>query len=91
MDGLEHSPSSALRLALQPPPGAVIYMDFLGPLISSFPHKYTVYCGACDAGSGWGQSWPAHGMTAEIAKSACANFIAILGAKLGFNQGFSHA
>ena len=75
-------------LALQPPPGAVIYMDFLGPLIPSFPHKYTAYCGACDAGSGFGQSWPTHGMTADVASSACAKFISILGAKLGFNHGF---
>jgi hypothetical protein len=69
-------------LALQPPPGAVLYLDFLGPLIPSFPHDFTTYCGVCDAGSGWGQSWLAHRMAAEIATSSYAKFIAILGAKL---------
>ena len=29
-----------------PPPGAVVYMDFAGPLMPSFPNGFTTYCGA---------------------------------------------
>ena len=66
----------------------MLYLDFLGPLIPSFPHGFTTYCGVCDAGSGWGKSWHAHRMTTEIATSARAQFIAIMGAKLGFDHGY---
>ena len=38
-----------------PPPGAVIYMDFAGPVSPSFPHGLTTYCGAIDAGSLYAQ------------------------------------
>ena len=53
--------------APQPPPGAIFYMDFAGPLLPSIYNKFTVYCGTVDAGSGYGRLWPAHSMTADVA------------------------
>src|SRR6056297_1279971 len=54
----------------QPPPGALIYMDFAGPLIQSVLYKYSCYCGTVDAGSGYGRVWPDRLMTAPVASSA---------------------
>ena len=77
--------------APQPPPGAVVYMDFAGPLTASTPHRFTVYCGAVDAGSGYGRVFPAHGMTAAVAEASASSFIADLGAKMNFNTLFKPA
>lgn len=51
-----------------PAPGATIYMDFAGPMTPSYPHKYTHYCGAVDAGSGYGRVIPCHHPTKEVAR-----------------------
>ena len=36
-----------------PAPGAVLYLDFAGPMLNSYPHKFAYYCGVVDAGSGF--------------------------------------
>ena len=59
-------------------------MDFAGPLLPSHPHKFTVYCGVVDAGSGYSRTFPGHGPTSALATSSLAEFIADVGAKLGF-------
>ena len=65
-----------------PPPGAVIYMDFAGPLMPSFPHGFTMYCGAVCAGSIYGRVVAAHTMTQEVASTTLALFIADISAKM---------
>ena len=72
------SPASA-----QPPPGAVIYMDFAGPLLESYPNRFVVYCGCSCAGSGYFRLFPGHGMTGALATAALEATIADIGAKLG--------
>ena len=72
----------------QPPPGAVFYMDFAGPLLSSHPHKFIVYCGVVDAGSAYSGMFPGHGMTAALATSSLSEFIADVAAKMGFDTGY---
>ena len=67
----------------QPAPGAKIYMDFAGMLLKSFPHGFVCYCGAVDAGSGYGRLFPAFGMTAQVAAASLGIFIADIGGKLG--------
>jgi transposase InsO family protein len=74
--------------APQPPPGAVFYMDFAGPLLPSHPHRFTVYCGVVDAGSGYSRVFPGHGPTTELATSSLSEFIADVGAKLGFQTAY---
>jgi hypothetical protein len=70
----------------QPPPGALVYMDFAGPLIESVLHRFTCYCGTVDAGSGYGRVWPDRNMTAPVASSAIAKFVADVASKMGFNE-----
>ena len=65
-----------------PPPGAVIYMDFAGPLMPSFPNGFTTYCGAVCAGSIYGRVVAAHTMTKEVASATLALFIADISAKM---------
>ena len=65
-----------------PPPGAVIYMDFAGPLLPSFPNGFTTYCGAVCAGSIYGRVVAAHTMTKEIASSTLQLFMADITAKM---------
>ena len=65
-----------------PPPGAVIYMDFAGPLMPSFPNGFTTYCGAVCAGSIYGRVVAAHTMTKEVASTTLALFIADISAKM---------
>jgi hypothetical protein len=65
-----------------PPPGAVIYMDFAGPLMPSFPHGFTTYCGAVCAGSIYGRVVAAHTMTREVASTTLALFVADISAKM---------
>ena len=72
----------------QPPPGAVLYADFCGPMVASHPHRFTCYCGYVDAGSGYGRVFPAHGMTAAVAIASLELFIADLAAKMGLGAAF---
>ena len=65
-----------------PPPGAVIYLDFAGPLLPSFPHGFTTYCGAIDAGSLYGRVIAAHTMTKEIAGQTLSLILADIAAKM---------
>ena len=65
-----------------PPPGAVIYMDFAGPLLPSFPHGLTVYCGAIDAGSVYGRVMAAHKMTQDIATQTLQLMLADIATKM---------
>ena len=70
----------------QPPPGAVFYMDFAGPMIASRPHRFVCYCGLTDAGSGYGRCFPGHGMTATLASSSLSIFIADVASKMGLDS-----
>jgi transposase InsO family protein len=70
----------------QPPPGALVYMDFAGPLIESVLHRFACYCGTVDAGSGYGRVWPDRNMTAPVASSALAKFVADVASKMSFNE-----
>ena len=72
----------------QPPPGAVFYMDFAGPLIPSIFHRFTCYAGIVDAGSGYGRLYPAHHMTAAVATATLEAFTAEMGAHMGFHGTF---
>ena len=72
----------------QPPPAAVIYMDFAGPLLASIFHRYTCYVCCVDAGSGYGRLYPAHHMTALVAAGALESYSAELASLLGFHGGF---
>jgi transposase InsO family protein len=72
----------------QPPPGAVLYADFCGPMVASHPHRFTCYCGYVDAGSGYGRLFPAHAMTAAVAIASLEVFIADLAAKMGLGATF---
>ena len=65
-----------------PPPGAVIYMDFAGPVMPSFPNGFTTYCGAICAGSVYGRVVAAHTMTKEVASATLALFMADISAKM---------
>ena len=65
-----------------PPPGAVIFMDFAGPLLPSFPHGLTTYCGAIDAGSVYGRIMAAHTMTRDIATQTLQLMLADIAAKM---------
>ena len=65
-----------------PPPGAVIYMDFAGPVMPSFPNGFTTYCGAICAGSIYGRVVAAHTMTREVASATLALFMADISAKM---------
>ena len=68
-----------------PPPGAVIYMDYAGPLVKSHPHRFTGYSGVICAGSGYGRMYPTHKMTAEVAKASFGSFVADLTSKMGLS------
>ena len=65
-----------------PPPGAVVYMDFAGPVAPSFPHGLTTYCGAIDAGSLYGRIMAAHTMTRDIATQTLSLILADIAAKM---------
>ena len=65
-----------------PPPGAVIYMDFAGPVLPSFPHGLTTYCGAIDAGSVYGRVMAAHTQTRDIATQTLQLMLADIAAKM---------
>ena len=65
-----------------PPPGAIIYMDFAGPVAPSFPHGLTTYCGAIDAGSLYGRIMAAHTMTRDIATQTLSLILADIAAKM---------
>jgi len=66
-------------------------MDFAGPLIQSVLYKYSCYCGTVDAGSGYGRVWPDRLMTAPVASSAIAKFIADVASKMGFIEQYKPA
>ena len=72
----------------QPPPAAVIYMDFAGPLLASIFHRYTCYVCRVDAGSGYGRLYPAHHMTALVAAGALESYSAELASLMGFHGSF---
>ena len=72
----------------QPPPAAVIYMDFAGPLLASIFHRYTCYVCCVDAGSGYGRLYPAHHMTALVAAGALESYSAEIASLMGFHGGF---
>ena len=72
----------------QPPPAAVIYMDFAGPLLASIFHRYTCYVCCVDAGSGYGRLYPAHHMTALVAAGALESYSAELASLMGFHGDF---
>ena len=63
-------------------------MDFAGPLTPSHPHKYVVYCGVVDAGSGYSRVFPGHAVNASLATAALSSFIADVGSKLGFQTAY---
>ena len=72
----------------QPPPAAVFYMDFAGPLIASVLHRFTCYACAVDAGSGFGRMFPAHHMTGVVATASLETFTAEVGSLMGFHGNF---
>jgi hypothetical protein len=80
------APFHKTAAAREAQPGALVYMDFAGPLIESVLHKFTCCCGTVDAGSGYGRVWPDRNMTATVASSAIAKFVADVASKLGFNE-----
>lgn len=69
-----------------PAPGAMIYMDFAGPLTPSYPHGFTFYAGAIDAGSGYARVVPCHSATKEVAQQC----LELLLADLRMLMGLSH-
>lgn len=66
----------------RPPPGAVVYMDFAGPMVPSCIHRFTSYCGVVDAGSGYARAYPCHSQSAEVAKRSLNLFIAELTSRM---------
>ena len=78
----------AVEDVTQPPPAAVFYMDFAGPLLPSIIHRFTCYVCCVDAGSGYGRLYPAHHMTAVVATGALETFTAEVAALMGFHGGF---
>ena len=66
-----------------PPPGAVLYLDFAGPVLPSFPHGYTAYAGGSDAGSIYGRILPSHSMKKEVASALVDCLIADISSKMG--------
>lgn len=69
-----------------PAPGAVIYMDFAGPMTESFPHKFVYYCGAVDAGSSFARVVPCHMATKEVAQQCLELLLADLRAHMGLTH-----
>ena len=69
-----------------PAPGAVLYLDYAGPMVSSYPHKFTYYCGVVDAGSGFSRVFACHGPTKEVAKCAQETLLADLSALMGLTH-----
>lgn len=73
LDAVAHARSRALPFESMrdpdqiPAPGSMIYLDFAGPMIESYPHKFRFYCGAVDAGSGYSRLLACHGPTKEVA------------------------
>jgi hypothetical protein len=66
-----------------PPPGAVLYLDFAGPLTKSHLHGYNNYMGIVDAGSGYCAAYPCHSQSADVARGSVATFVAELTAVMG--------
>ena len=79
---------SAVSNHAQPPPAAMFYMDFAGPLMPSIFNKFVCYAGVVDAGSGYGRLFPCHGMTADAARMALETFTADIAARMGFHGTF---
>jgi len=69
-----------------PPPGAVLYLDYAGPMISSYPHKFTYYCGVVDAGSQYARVYACHGPTKEVARRAQEGLVADISALMGLTH-----
>ena len=69
-----------------PPPGAVLYLDHAGPMIASYPHRFTYYCGVVDAGSQYARVYACHGPTKESARRAQEGLIADISALMGLTH-----
>lgn len=69
-----------------PAPGAVVYLDFAGPMTHSYPHKYSHYCGAVDAGSGYSRILPCHHPTKEVATQCLETLLGDLTALMGLSH-----
>lgn len=69
-----------------PAPGALIYMDFAGPMTPSYPHGFTSYCGAIDAGSGYARILPCHSPTKEVAQRCLELLLADLRTLMGLSH-----
>lgn len=69
-----------------PAPGSIIYMDFAGPMVESYPHKFKHYCGAVDAGSGYSRILGCHSPDKETARQC----LELLLADLKMLMGVSH-
>ena len=69
-----------------PAPGAVLYLDYAGPMIASYPHKFEYYCGVVDAGSGFSRLFACHGPTKEVAKRAAETLLADMSALMGLTH-----
>ena len=69
-----------------PAPGAVLYLDFAGPMVNSYPHKFGYYCGVVDAGSGFSRLFACHGPTKEVAKRAMETMLADMSALMGLTH-----
>ena len=69
-----------------PAPGAVLYLDFAGPMVGSYPHKFEYYCGVVDAGSGFSRLFACHGPTKEVAKRAVEMVLADISALMGLTH-----
>ena len=69
-----------------PAPGASLFLDFAGPMVPSFPHKFTYYCGIVDAGSQYARVYPCHGPTAAAARESLENYLADLRSLLGLSH-----
>ena len=69
-----------------PAPGAVLYLDFAGPMLNSYPHKFAYYCGVVDAGSGFSRLFACHGPTKEVARRAMETTLADISALMGLTH-----
>jgi len=69
-----------------PAPGSLVHLDFAGPMIDSYPHRFRFYCGAVDAGSGYSRVLACHGPTKEAASSCLSALLSDMRAHMNLSH-----
>ena len=72
--------------AALPAPGSVLYLDFAGPMVESYPQRFTYYCGAVCPGSGYARMVACHGPTAVVARSCQEAILSDLRSLMGLSH-----